>query len=222
MGVARRRRARGRWRVRASAGAVAHTGHGEDAVLADRLLLQGPRDPRRVLARDLAARRFRLSGQRRDAEARRRRCARRAARADRAGRGSPGFSLPVRTGFPRGDAACADQLHPDHSPSGLRPRALGAGFGRPCAGRSPSRQSAGAARVRAAACSRDGAWRLRLRSCADLFCRRHDAARARGRVGLARGIVLGRRSRPAIRLRRTDVDELVDPCAHEPGRRGGR
>ena len=84
------------------------------------------------------------------------------------------------------------------------------------------RQSAGAARVRAAGCGRDGAWRLRLRSGADLFCRRHDAARARGRAGLARGIVLGRRSRPAIRLRRADGDELVDPCAHEPGRKGSR
>ena len=41
------------------------------------------------------------------------------ARADRAGRRSRGFSLPVRAGFPRGDAACAHQLHPDHSPSGL-------------------------------------------------------------------------------------------------------
>src|SRR5580693_5791922 len=41
MGVARRRRARRRWRVRASSGAVAYPRHGEDAVLADRLLLQG-------------------------------------------------------------------------------------------------------------------------------------------------------------------------------------
>ena len=56
----------------------------------------------------------------------------------------------------------------------------------------------------------------------DLFCRRHDAARACRRAGVARGIVLGRRSRAAIRLRRAHGDELVDPCAHEPGRRGGR
>ena len=53
---------------------------------------------------------------------------------------------------------------------------LGLGVAR--AGRSSVDQSAGTACFRAAACGRDGAWRLRLCSRADLFWRRHDAARA--------------------------------------------
>ena len=54
MGLARRRRARRRRRVRHSAGVVANPGNGERAILAARVLLQGPGDPRRVLPGDLA------------------------------------------------------------------------------------------------------------------------------------------------------------------------
>ena len=144
------------------------------------------------------------------------------ARTDRAGRGSRRFSLPVRAGLSRGDAARAHQLHSDHSPSGLRHRPSGAGPGRARAGRSSFDQSAGTACLRAAARSRNGAWRLRLSSGADLFRRRRNAARGEGELASRDGTVLGRRSRAAIRLRCADGDELVDPCAHEPRRRGGR
>ena len=135
MGVARCRRARGRRRVRDSAGAVAHSGHGEDAVLADRLLLQGPGDPRRVLAGDLAARHFRLlvsvatlklAGD--DV---------RAAPLGRIGQGLVLWLFPAcsrRLSSRRRSPSY--QLHPDHSPSGLRHRAVCAGVGRACAGRS--------------------------------------------------------------------------------------
>ena len=52
-----------------SARAVADPGNGEGAVLADRILLQGPRHPRHVLAGDLASRRVRFPRRRRDASA---------------------------------------------------------------------------------------------------------------------------------------------------------
>ena len=147
-----------------------------------------------------------------------------AARADRAGRHSRRFPMPVRARLPRRDPAGACQLRSAHSPSGLRFRAhwlwRSAFSRRSCVSWSICRGGWRRPPPLAIAMALAGFIYILALACfaiaGTLLAREGELAWSRD------GAVLGRRTCAAIRLRRPHVDQLVDPRALEPRREGGR